>query len=45
VLLHDRHGETLEVACKEVAMTQLLQELKGRVPWTLFGHSPELEGL
>jgi hypothetical protein len=44
VIIHDRHRTTFELPCgKDEVLKAFLQELSGRAPWALFGHSDDLE--
>jgi hypothetical protein len=42
-VVHDTTGESIEIQGKEAACVAWLDRIAARVPWALFGHSPELE--
>lgn len=43
VIIRDAQGQSMEVGGKKNTVPALIEALQRRLPWVLFGHTPELE--
>jgi hypothetical protein len=43
VILHDRHGEKVEIPGSEAQVMQLIEQIYTKAPWIMLGHTDEIK--